>query len=121
MTFEPDPLVRPFKPDDELLARALSRMMREETMAHRFLRQRYEHASCALRVALDSLRDIYPTATGALPEESCNAIGYAMSLAEGAYVELDRIAEAIFGATVVGIMRGTITTEEELDVRLGTN
>lgn len=110
----PDQLVPRFRPDPDLVARAQRLMMDEETHAERFLRQRWEHALGSARVALDSLREIWPSEQASLAEGDRSEMDASLRLAEDLVLTLDRLSETMLGPTMVQVLMGEVTKPEEV-------
>lgn len=114
----PDPIVPKFKPDEELLARAQRHMKAEEGDASARqirVRQTWEHALAATRVALDSMREIYPTEIDCLPTDAQVSARDALDAIEEAYASLDAMSEALLGEVMTNVLAGAITSHEALD------
>lgn len=92
--------------------------MDEEGDPDRYRRQRWEHATGAARVALDSLREIWPAERLALPESDRETLSYAAHLAEDLVVALDKLSQTMLGDAMVAVLAGEITTEDEFERQL---
>lgn len=110
-----DPVAQRFIPDRELVARVQRHMLANESEPERFVRQQWEAAFGATRVALDALRAIYPLERDAMDDETRLALDEALVAVESAYVHLDDCAENILGALILAVLRGRVTTHESLD------
>lgn len=120
MEAQPDPIVQRFIPDAELVARAQRALMEDESPRERFVRQRWEHALGAARVAMDELREIWPSCADVLPGDGGIELRAAHSTAEELVRILDELDEKVLGSAVCGVLNGAFTTHEELDHLLGT-
>lgn len=112
-TAKPDLPVRRFVPDPTLVARAHNLMLECEDERHRFLRQRWEEAYAATRVALAALREIYPAEADQCEDDDLCSLAAASHGLDIAYTNLDRLSEGILGWQMVGVLRGAIATHDE--------
>jgi hypothetical protein len=113
-----DPPVQRFKPDAELVSRAQRFLMGYEdstTSRVRFIRQRWEEALGATRVAMDALREIYPVDADALEPTDQKVLSVALSGVTTAYMALDRLSRVMLGEVMHDVLVGRITTQAELD------
>lgn len=91
------PQQRP-EPDREIMARAHNLMMASETPQQRYVRQQWECAMGASRVALDAWRRIWPVeASDSLSEGGCEKAKTAEGALEVAYVSLDKLSDEMEG------------------------
>lgn len=112
---QPDLPVARFVPDPELVARAHNLMLESEDHGHRYLRQRWEEAFAATRVALDVFREVVPSEAFQLDEENRADAERALDALTIAYAALDRMSEGILGWPMIGVLRGSVTTGEEFE------
>lgn len=117
MDAQPDPVVHPFVPDRELVARAQREMMARETPGHRMVRQRWEEALGANRVALAALREIYPSHRTYLTNHGNQQLDRALDRITEAFGLLDDLAPEILGEIMHDVLTGRITTHDELSLR----
>lgn len=115
-----DPVVRRFAPDRELVARAQRAMMADEDNdpVQRYIRQQWEAAFGATRVALDALRSIWPTERLSLSKDDSASLSHAIEDIEAAYTHLDDLTKGMVGEVVADVHRGLILTHHDLDDRL---
>jgi hypothetical protein len=113
-----DPVARRFSPDRELLVRAQRHMIETEGERQRFVRQRWEEAFGAVRVALDALREIWPSERDAMHSVSSRVIGEALDEITTAYAHLDDACEEIVGREMYFVLTGVVKTTEEFDEML---
>jgi hypothetical protein len=118
-TARPDPPQPRFIPDPELVARAHNFMLDGEPDQVRFVRQRWEDAFGALRVSIDSLRDIHPTECHQLSEADRTGMHHALDLLTRAYTELDDMGERLLGWPMIGVLHGQVSSHAELDRIIG--
>ena len=111
----PDPVAHRFAPDRELLARAHNLMLSQESESHRFLRQRWEEGFAAVRVALDALREIYPSEREQLEKKDIGRIEAALDALTYAYTHLDDLTATMLGWPMTEVLRGHMTSHEEFD------
>lgn len=119
ITARHDPIVPRHRPDPELVARAQRHMMmmEDETRypGHRHVRQKYEEAFAAIRVALDALREIYPIDRALLPDRVNKELVGALDWTLRAYEGLDSISEEMLGEIMHGVLIGEIDSHRRLD------
>lgn len=120
MEARPDPVVGRFQPDSGLLAQAQRHMMEQESDAERYLRQQWEAALGASRVAMDSLRAIWPADRRLLNDDDAFRLETALGHAESLVAGLDELDEAILGEVVAAVLAGRVTTQKSLDAATGT-
>lgn len=111
----PDPIASRFVPDQALVNRAHNRMLQAEGPLAKFVRQQWDVAFGATRVALDSLREIWPTDTRDLDQDTRVFLMEALQHLEDAYHCLDSVAEAMVGQLVVDVQMGRITSQQDFD------
>lgn len=105
------PVSRRPEPPKEILVRAQRHMLDHETDLQAYVRQHWETAFSALRVAMDAWRTIVPleldsfTAQGR--DEAERAIGKIIS----AYMALDLLSEEVLGPVMYQAQRGNLTLE----------
>lgn len=116
---EPDPPAHRFVPDPELVARAHNRMLKYETHGKRFVRQRWEEAFAATRVALTALREIYPVDHSELGEEEAIQMRLAHDSIMDAYEGLDQMSESMLGGLMNDVLRGRVTDPELFEYMVG--
>lgn len=119
MEARPDPVVGRFQPDPHLVARAQRHMMEQESDAHRFMRQQWEAALGASRVAMDSLRAIWPSEAHLLDSGDAADLELALHSAEAVVAGLDAIEVAVLGGAVTAVLRGEVVTQAALDALIG--
>lgn len=113
-----DPIEPRLVPDVQLLARACNYMLGQEAQAgglQRYVRQHYEDAFGAIRVAMDILREIYPRERDAMSDTARNRISRALACLQGAYECLDDVSVDMLGPVMHGVLTGVLTTHEQLD------
>lgn len=120
MEARPDPVVGRFRPPSGLLAQAQRHMMEQESDAERYLRQQWEAALGASRVAMDSLRAIWPADRRLLNDDDAFRLETALGHAESLVAGLDELDEAILGEVVAAVLAGRVTTQKSLDAAIGT-
>lgn len=108
-----DPYAERFRPDPELLAIAHNQMLKEEMAPHRFVRQRWEEALGALRVALPTVREVFPSEGSAMPPGMLECLRSAERHLEEAFIELDSLAEEMLGEAMTRVLDGTLTTVDD--------
>ncbi len=119
MEARPDPIAERFRPDQDLVARAQAHMLDTETEAQRYRRQQWEHALGAARVAMDSLRAIWPSERLALGG-SADELSRACEAAEDLVISLDALSPTMLGDAVIAVLLGEVTSVEALERRIGS-
>lgn len=107
-----DRIVRRFVPDRELVAVAFNAMMEGEDQRDAFVRQHWEAAFGAVRVALDAVRAVWPVEQSYMDDPV--AWERATRYLEDAYTQLDILSEEMLGQTLFRVMSGDITTPDHL-------
>lgn len=115
MEAQPDDIVHAYRPDRELLARVTNEMLARESHEHKFMRQRWEHALGASRVALDALREIWPAYRHRLSDQEGREVKSALEHAEALLLRLNDLDAVMLGEDVIGVLRGEITTVSDLE------
>jgi hypothetical protein len=117
MPAQHDPIAHRFVPDPTLVHRAHNLLLEQEEgrPTQRYLRQQWDAAFGAVRVAMDALRDIWPLEARQLGEPAQLFLHQALDDVENAYHSLDSIAEVMVGDLMVAIQNGEICTHEEFD------
>jgi hypothetical protein len=95
--FEYDPVVQRPEPDRDILARAHGYMLRTQTPMQAYLRQQWEAAISAVRVALDAWRKIWPIEGAEFEAEERLLMTRALDNIEDAYSVLDRLSGKMLG------------------------
>lgn len=110
-----DPIVRKFAPDPTLVHRAHNMLLDEEREdpARAFVRQQWDAAFGATRVAMDALREIWPSEAAQITDGTGRFLVDALNGLEEAYHALDSVAEEMVGDLMVAVQRGRVRTEEE--------
>lgn len=86
------------EPDKELMARAHNLMLATETPQQRYVRQQWECAMAASRVALDAWRRVWPLeAADSLTEDGQDRARDVESALAAAYFRLDSLSEELDG------------------------
>jgi hypothetical protein len=83
--------------------------------SQRFVRQRYEDAFGAVRVALGLLREIYPCYREAVGPRARESIRLALRCLEETYVNLDDASIVILGSVAHKVLTGEIDSHAQLD------
>lgn len=104
-----------FVPLPELVERAMENMLDTETPRQRYVRQQWESAFAAARVALDALRDILPLDRDVMTSECLRAMRGALSHVERAYECLDGCSGEMMGEAMLDVLAGRITRHEQLE------
>jgi cytochrome c-type biogenesis protein CcmH/NrfF len=107
-------------PDPELVTRAYNHMRAAEEMLggnHHFVRQRWEDAFGAVRVAMDLLREIYPRERDTMNERTATDISMALTCLQGAFERLDQCSADMLGDLMHDVLTGRIVTHEQLSAR----
>lgn len=100
------------EPDREIMARAHNYLIATETPQQRYVRQQWECAMAATKVALDAWRRIWPIeAADSLSENGQVHARAASNELEEAYFSLDSLAEEMEGVRHEA-NRGAITIED---------
>ena len=118
-TARPDPLVGRFVPDPELVAYAYNRMRERENRPQAFLRQRWEEAFAAVRVAVAALRDIYPAERAQLDDHDAAVLAEALDLATCAHTNLDCLSDTMLGWLMVDVLHGRVLSREDFELLTG--
>jgi hypothetical protein len=113
-----DPPRNRFIPDRELVARVHNALLESESQRQAFIRQHWETACAGVRVALDALREIYPTDNDAMSGYVEHAIGETVNHLTDALIELTNMSADMLGGVMFDVQRGVITTIEDLEARL---
>jgi hypothetical protein len=115
----PDPVIPKFVPDPELAARAQRDQMAEEaeqwSPPQRYVRQQYEHAFAAVRVALDAARRIFPSELQSTPESARQHMEDLTDLLTSCHMLCDAMADSFYTGSVLKVQRGFAVTHEDLD------
>lgn len=115
MEFEYDPIVQRPEPEREVLVRAHAYMRRTETPMEQYLRQQWQAAMSATRVALDAWRSVWPIEVeGNLDDDEQKTAGYIMAALEQSYQRLDSLSRRMLGDVMYSAQLGQMT-EEWLD------
>jgi hypothetical protein len=118
-TARPDPLVTKFVPDPELVAYAYNQMRERERHSQTFLRQRWEEAFAAVRVALAALREVYPAERAQLDDHEAGLCDEALDLITCAHAQLDGLSDTMLGWQMVDVLHGRILSREDFDLLTG--
>ena len=113
-----DPVARRFGANPELVAIAHNALLDSEDGRMTFVRQRWEEALGATRVAMDALREFYPIDRDALTEDAFNATDVALDQIECAYASLDSMSDELLGETLTAVLQGLITDRAELEKKI---
>jgi hypothetical protein len=109
--FEHDPVRSRPQPDREILVRAHAHMLRTQTPMQAYLRQQWEAAISAIRVALDAWRTLWPVEGMEFePDERALMIRVAVNI-EAAYNLLDHLSGTMLGVVMDSAQRGELTLE----------
>jgi hypothetical protein len=109
--FEHDPVRSRPQPDREILVRAHAHMLRTQTPMQAYLRQQWEAAISAIRVALDAWRTLWPVEGMEFePDERALMIRAAVNI-EAAYNLLDSLSGTMLGVVMDAAGRGELTLE----------
>lgn len=114
----PDPIVHRFRPEPSLVARAQRYMMQIEDETDpgvRFVRQRWEEAFAAVRVATEALREIFPSERHRVDERTYRNLGVALGHVTRAWTALDDCSGDLLGDTMQNVLLGYVDDHEELD------
>ncbi len=114
-----DPVIPKFVPDPELMARCQREQMAQEkeswSQGQRYVRQQYETAFAATRVAFDAVRAIWPIEADSLHEDAHARMQHVLTTLTDTYRMLDEMAVDFYSMPLLRVQRGFITTHEELD------
>lgn len=123
MSARHDPVARRFVPNPILVNMAHNALLELEDHepGRAFVRQQWEAAYGAIRVAIDALREIWPLERHNLTVEDQEHVRRALDDLVEAYIDLDEMAEGLVGWVMVAVLHGTIKTEEELNDALTGN
>lgn len=113
-----DPIVQRHVPAPGLVHRAFNMLLDRETEQERLVRQHWDAAFGAVKVAMDSLREVWPVDAADVGGNVSSALSEALRLTEDAYAALDGIALEMVGPLLVLVHRGHIKTEEQFDAYL---
>ena len=113
----PDPPSPPYRPDPDRLAEAHNRLMHWERDGHRqhlrHVRQRWEEALGASRVALAAVRDLYPMELEVLSDKGGSRIARAHRSLQEAVIELDLMSRELLGDEMVDVLVGRFEGDDE--------
>lgn len=95
------PIQRP-EPDREVVARAFNDRLSTEAPIEKYVRQQWETAVAATRVAMDAWRDVWPKEVADLTaDEELRAIAQEVAQElEQAFHGLDKLSELMLGTTL---------------------
>jgi hypothetical protein len=110
--FEYDPVVQRPEPDRDILARAHVYMIRTQTPMQAYLRQQWETAISAIRVALDAWRRVWPIEGMEFESGDRVLATRALTNIEGAYNLLDHLSRTMLGDAMDAAQRGEMTIAE---------
>lgn len=109
------------RPDRDIIERALAVTNRTHTQMERYVREEWEAALGATRVALDAVRRLWPLEQDALTERDFGCLeGVAGDLGR-AYAQLDGMSEDMLGKLLNDACAGRLDAAEILAVEQQTN
>lgn len=112
--FSYDPPQQTPQPDREVLMIARNRMLADESPKERYVRQQWEVAFSATKVAMDAWRQAYPEfVMDLVPADVTPLPGQIMELLEGLYQSLDALSAALNTEEVCLAEGGSLTREEQ--------
>jgi hypothetical protein len=115
-----EPAHRP-EPNEEIARRAHALMLAGESVMEKYLRQQWEVATAAVRVAMDALRKLYPEEMPSLRgmgdpgDDAAHEVEFALNHIEQAFVHLDGASEPMLGELMHRATLG-LASKEEVDI-----